>query len=262
MGCPWDALWNHSFKGKLAAPYMWYLTRKAVNDAPYVLYVTNEFLQRRYPANGRYIGCSDVSLPFLDEKVLKNRLNRIEHMNGNKPVVIGTIGAANVRYKGQQYVIKAIYRLNKQGYDFRYQVVGGGDRSFLMSLSEKYGISDKVQFLGSMPHEKVFEYLDNIDLYIQPSKQEGLPRALVEAMSRGCPAIGSNTGGIPELLNKELTFKKGSVKELCNLLKRINKEEMLKEAKRNFEKAKEYSEDLLERSRTAFYKEFVGISSN
>jgi len=183
-------------------------------------------------------------------------------MNGNKPVVIGTIGAANVRYKGQQYVIKAIYRLNKQGYDFRYQVVGGGDRSFLMSLSEKYGISDKVQFLGSMPHEKVFEYLDNIDLYIQPSKQEGLPRALVEAMSRGCPAIGSNTGGIPELLNKELTFKKGSVKELCNLLKRINKEEMLKEAKRNFEKAKEYSEDLLERSRTAFYKEFVGISSN
>jgi hypothetical protein len=47
---------------------MWYSTRKAVINAPYVLYVTNEFLQRRYPANGRHIGCSDVSLPLLMRK--------------------------------------------------------------------------------------------------------------------------------------------------------------------------------------------------
>jgi len=257
VGCPWDALWNHSIKGKLAAPYMWYSTRKAVINAPYVLYVTNEFLQRRYPANGRHIGCSDVSLPLLDEEILKNRLNRIEQRSGNKPIVIGTIGATNVRYKGQQYVIEAISYLNRQGYDFQYQVVGGGDRSFLMSLAEKYGVSHKVKFLGSLPHEKVFEYLDNIDLYIQPSKTEGMPRALIEAMSRGCPAIGSNTGGIPELLNKEFVFKKGSVKELCNLLKRLNKEEMQKEANRNFEKAKEYNKELLDQKRTAFFKEFV-----
>jgi glycosyltransferase involved in cell wall biosynthesis len=126
-----------------------------------------------------------------------------------------------------------------------------------MSLAEKYGVSHKVKFLGSLPHEKVFEYLDNIDLYIQPSKTEGMPRALIEAMSRGCPAIGSNTGGIPELLNKEFVFKKGSVKELCNLLKRLNKEEMQKEANRNFEKAKEYNKELLDQKRTAFFKEFV-----
>ncbi|HOA81142.1 MAG TPA: glycosyl transferase, partial [Defluviitaleaceae bacterium] len=61
VGCPWDALWNHSWKGKLVAPFMWYVTKKMVKNAPYVLYVTNDFLQRRYPSTGRTINCSDVA---------------------------------------------------------------------------------------------------------------------------------------------------------------------------------------------------------
>ena len=42
---------------------------------------------------------------------------------------------------------------------------------------------------------------DNIDVFIMPSLQEGLPRSMVEAMSRGCNVIGSRVGGIPELLD-------------------------------------------------------------
>ena len=40
-------------------------------------------------------------------------------------------------------------------------------------------------------------------VYIQPSRIEGLPRALIEAMSRGCACVGSSVGGIPELLNNQ-----------------------------------------------------------
>ena len=107
-----------------------------------------------------------------------------------------------------------------------------------------------MKFLGPLSHEEVFQYLDNVDIYIQPSKQEGLPRALVEAMSRGCPALGSKTGGIPELLNKDFIFQKGAVDEICALLERLDKETMYEEAIRNFEKAKEFDRDLLERRRT------------
>ncbi|HOA82197.1 MAG TPA: glycosyltransferase, partial [Defluviitaleaceae bacterium] len=186
VGCPWDAYWNHSWKGKLVAPFMRYATKKAVRNAPYVLYVTTEFLQRRYPSTGKTIGCSDVALPTLNESVLEARLHKIKQMTKHKPIVIGTTAAVDVRYKGQEYVIQAIAELNKQGYNFEYRLVGGGDKTYLQSIAENYGVADKVIFEGSIPHEKVFDYLDSIDIYVQPSKTEGLPRALIEAMSRGC----------------------------------------------------------------------------
>jgi len=178
-------------------------------------------------------------------------------MNKNNPVILGTIAAVNVRYKGQKYVIKAISKLNKQGYNFEYHLVGGGDNKYLKSIAVKYNVIDKVKFIGVLPHDEVFNFLDNIDIYIQPSKQEGLPRALVEAMSHGCPSLGSNIGGIPELIKSEYIFSNGSVSEICKLLKKMDKEEMKKEAKIVFEKAKEYSKELLDKKRFKFYKEFV-----
>ncbi|MGI5913081.1 MAG: glycosyltransferase, partial [Syntrophomonadaceae bacterium] len=178
VGCPWDAYWNHSWKGKLIAPFMRYATKKAVKNAPYVVYVTNEFLQHRYPTTGRTIGCSNVALPTLDESVLDARLHKIEQITKYKPIVLGTTAAVDVRYKGQEYVIQAIAELNKQGYNFVYRLVGGGDKARLQSIAEKYRVADKVIFEGSIPHERVFDYLDDIDIYVQPSKTEGLPRAL------------------------------------------------------------------------------------
>jgi len=256
VGCPWDALWNHGLKGKLIAPYMWLMTRRVVEYAPYVVYVTNEFLQRRYKTEGKNISCSNVSLPKVDQSVLERRIERIKEINGNKPIVVGTTAAVNVRYKGQEYVIEAISKLNKQNCNMEYHLVGGGDDGYLRSIAEKYNVMNKVKFLGALPHEKVFEYLDNIDIYIQPSKQEGLPRALIEAMSRGCPALGSRTGGIPELLSEEFIFRNGAVDEIAEILKKTNKEMMLKEARHSFEKAKEYDKNLLDTKRNIFFMKF------
>jgi len=253
VGCPWDAFWNHSWKGKLVAPFMWYATKKAIKNAPYVVYVTNEYLQGRYPCKGKTIGCSDVSLPTLDKNILRKRLNKIHYTSDNKPVVLGTAAAVNVRYKGQEYVIRAIAKLNKQGYDFEYHLAGGGDNSFLKFVAEKYGVTDKVKFIGSLTHEKIFNYLDDIDIYIQPSKTEGMPRALIEAMSRGCPCIGSSAGGIPELLEKDYVFTRGKYKEIIPILARINRSKMLDQAKRNFEFAKRFDKKILDDRRNGIY---------
>jgi glycosyltransferase involved in cell wall biosynthesis len=262
VGCPWDALWNHSWKGKLVAPFMWYSTKKAVKNAPYVLYVTNEFLQHRYSSTGKTIGCSDVALPTLVESVLEARLHKIKQMTKNKPIVIGTTAAVDVRYKGQDYVIQAIAELNKQGYNYEYRLVGGGDKARLQSIAEKYRVADKVIFEGSIPHERVFDYLDDIDIYVQPSKTEGLPRALIEAMSRGCPCIGSNAGGIPELLDNAYIFRSGNVKELVTILANFDVEKMVKQAKRNFEFSKGYAKEVIETRRNEFFKQFAESVEN
>lgn len=258
VGCPWDAYRYHSVKGKILAPVMATSTKRIIKKSPFVIYVTNNFLQSRYPSEGETISCSDVSLQPVNQNVLTNRINKIKNLDFKRePIVLGTIGAVNLSYKGQAYVIKAISKLNRIGKKFEYHLVGGGDNSKLKRLVEKYELNDYVKFLGSLPHEKVFSFLDNIDIYIQPSKTEGLPRALIEALSRGCPALGSNTGGIPELINREFLFKPGSVKDIYKLLKNMSMNTLLNEAKLNFEKAKAFEQNLLNKKRDIFYKKFV-----
>lgn len=136
-------------------------------------------------------------------------------------------------------------------------MAGGGDNGYLKSLAKKYYVLDKVKFIGSLSHDQVFNYLDNIDIYIQPSKTEGMPRALIEGMSRACPSFGTKAGGIPELLSKEYTFHVGSVNQICDLLMNLDKNSMEKLARMNFKKAKEYDGELLDEKRNEFYRMFA-----
>lgn len=256
VGCAWDSFWNHSFRGKLVAPIMWMGTKLVVRNAPYALYVTNQFLQKRYPSNGKILGCSDVSLPFISDEILLDRIIKISNINCNKSIVIGTVATLNVRYKGQQYIIRAIAKLRSKGYNFEYQLVGGGDNSYLQSVAKKYGVEKNIKFIGLLPHEKIFDWIDSIDIYAQPSKTEGMPRALIEAMSRGCPTIGSRVGGIPELIEDKFTFAIGDVKRICTLLIKMDKNNMNMQAQRNFQISKKYNKYILNQKRNILMNEF------
>lgn len=256
-GCVWDAYWNHSIKGKIVAPLLYIKTRKYIKNADFSVYVTKNFLQKRYPNNGRIESCSNVSLPEFDVGVLKNRIEKIQKKNINEPIIIGTTAAINVPYKGQEYIIKAISKMKSEGYDFVYELVGVGDKEYLEDVARKYNVQENVKFLGVLLHDDVIEWLDQVDIYSQPSKQEGLPRALVEAMSRGCPSIGSLTAGIPELLSEDCVFHKGNVNEICEILKKFSKEKMLETAKINFEKSKEFDSSIIEHRRTKIFKEYA-----
>ncbi|MEK1831888.1 hypothetical protein AAAC51_32355 [Priestia megaterium] len=77
VACPWDAYWNHSLKGKVVAPYVYLTTKQRVKAASSVMYVTREFLQKRYPNSKMTIGCSDVALPQLDASILERRLEKL-----------------------------------------------------------------------------------------------------------------------------------------------------------------------------------------
>ena len=257
VGCIWDSLWNHSLKGKILAPAAYLKMKKNVKNADYAVYVTEQFLQNRYPCNGKSIGCSDVLLDETNDTVLQNRIKKIREHKGK--YIIATTAAINVKFKGQQYVIKALGELKKRGINnFEYQMAGSGDKSFLEKEAGKYGVSDCVKFLGTLPHDKVFGWLDTVDLYIQPSRQEGLPRAMIEAMSRGLPAIGAKTGGIPELIEEQYIFDRNHkiTDGIVKCLESINKDELEKQAVKNFETAKKYNKDLLKKRRADFYKMF------
>jgi glycosyltransferase involved in cell wall biosynthesis len=257
VGCPWDGYWNHSIKGKIIAPFIKHTTARNVYKAPFVVYVTNEFLQNRYPTKGKSVNCSNVFITEYDGSLLERSLNRIRK---SEKLILGTAAGVNVRFKGQQYVIKAIGELKKQGVDnIEYQLVGAGDQTYLKTVAENNGIADKVKFLGSLPHEKVFQWLDTINIYVQPSRQEGLPRSVIEAMSRGLPCFGAKTGGIPELLEPEYIFSNtnNNIKEISLILKGYTKDRMEAQAIRNFQEAKQYLYENIEARRRPFYGEYA-----
>ncbi|MDO5759412.1 MAG: glycosyltransferase family 4 protein [Bacteroidota bacterium] len=261
VGCSWDSYWNHSLLGKIVAPYMYYKTKKAIKNAPYVYYVTKEFLQKRYPTKGKTVSCSNVVLDKLDKLVLERRLEKISKFDPRQRLVLGTAAAIDTRYKGHEYVIKAIPKLVKLGYNVEYRLAGGvtGQKpnTFLKDLAVSLGVNDRVVFCGSLSAKEIMSYYDDLDIYVQPSKQEGLPRAVIEAMSRGCPCIGTDIAGIPELLPDLCLFKKGRYDEIIKTLGYLLESDLAYLAMENYKHAKLYEREKLNRIREEFYYNFM-----
>lgn len=257
MGDAWDAYWNHGALGKVVAPIFYYATKKCVADGKYALYVTERFLQERYPCKGLTVSASNVLLNSVDEEVLKRKLASYDSPRPTDcPIIIMTTGAIDVAAKGQRFVIQAIPALNRKGIKVKYMIVGGGDKTKLETLANELGVADQVMIMGRQPLDKVFELLESVDVYIQPSLQEGLPRSVIEAMSKGCIVIGSTTAGTPELVPTECLVRRRSVSDIVErvtYVRGLTADECKAMSKRNFEKSKEYLADVLDARRNEFY---------
>ncbi len=260
VGCTLDAYWNHGLTGKVFALPAFIVMRHSVRNAPYALYVTSAFLQKRYPCRGKTAGISDVAIEPADQTVLEKRIHKIAEGGGT--IILGTAGAIDVAYKGQEFVIRAIPEIERAtGKTVRYELAGAGDPSRLKRIAEECCVSDKVRFLGTVKHDEIFSWFDSLDLYIQPSMLEGLSRAVVEAMSRGLPCVAAKAGGNPELIEKDYLFPKGNKRriptEIARCILRAEKDAE-RCAARNYERANGcYCRETLEASRNAFYLDFA-----
>lgn len=258
VGCSWDAMWNYDWRGKLLALPAFLRLRNVVARSPYAIYVTKEFLERRYPCKGKTTNASNVQITELDNNILNNRIEWINNSN-LETINLVTVADVDVRYKGQEYVIKALSKLKrKASTNYQYYLIGGGNPDFLKHIAQRYDVQDTIHFVGALSHDDVLKQLDSMDICIHPSKQEGLPRALIEAMSRALPSIGTKVAGIPELLPQQSLIRKGSVNDIVNAILRLsNKEIMLEEAKKNFLVASDYSADVINARRQLFIHNFV-----
>ena len=253
MSCGWDGLWNHGLMGKLAAPVMLFAVKRSLWSADYALYVTEEFLQKRYPCKNKTVGVSNVVINEISSEIRQKRSERLAQTD-YCDITLMTSGAVNVWYKGQHFVIRAIPLLNQMGVRVKYYCVGQGDPSYLKKVAQKCGVEDQVVFTGAVSHDEVFRFIDRCDIYIQPSLQEGLPRALVEAMSRGCPAIGARTGGIPELLPNSCIVRRKSVKDIANTVKKMLDNGLEQYSNKSFLRAEDFQSDKLDLKRNAYFE--------
>lgn len=132
-----------------------------------------------------------------------------------------------------------------------------GNGFFLRRLIKKYNLQNEVKIIGVKVHNEVFNWLNEVDLYIQPSYQEGLCRIIVEAMSMACPILASNVGGNKELLNKNFLFDKGNINQIVDKIIEFNNEMFIKASKENFDNSKKYIKNILDKKRDNFYLSFI-----
>jgi phosphatidylinositol alpha-1,6-mannosyltransferase len=263
LGDPWTVYGPGCVGGILRPLYRQVLTRqlkRICRNATAVSYVTRSSLQRRYPASpGTFVtSWSDVQIKgaIATEAELEQRIALISGL-ANRPAVLGFIGTLEVSYKGADVLLRAVSACRAQGVKVVANLVGTGKLlSKYQRLSEKLGIADYVVFLGQLrAGGPIFQFLDSVDLFVMPSLGgEGLPRAMIEAMARGCPCIGSNVGGIPELLEPTDVVEPGDPAALASKIKRklVSLPELARMARRNRNVAKDYQPEYTQAAEFAF----------
>lgn len=119
---------------------------------------------------------------------------------------IGALGRM-VEKKGFDILIRACGMLKQKGVAFHLEIAGDGTmREELEGLVRSLDLSPDVAFGGALSHNRVADWLGELDLFVLPCKRDrhgdmdGIPVALMEAMLSGVPVISTKISGIPELV--------------------------------------------------------------
>lgn len=83
----------------------------------------------------------------------------------------------------------------------RFAVIGKGvEEPSLRALAGKLGVSGRVHFLGEIQNADIVHYLHASDIFVRPSRSEGMGNSFIEAMAAGLPVIATQEGGIADFL--------------------------------------------------------------
>ena len=127
------------------------------------------------------------------------------------PPLLGALGRM-VEKKGFDVLVSACDILKKEGMVFKLQLAGGGPlKAELEDMASSMGVLDTIDFIDSISHEKVPEWIKSLDIFVLPCQKDkhgdmdGIPVVLMEAMLSGVPVITTRISGIPELVVDNVT---------------------------------------------------------
>ena len=255
---PYDVFAPGSVKNPLRPFFRWFfprMLRRTCAGATSAAYVTEHALQRRYPPAQEAFSTHYSSVELPEIAFVKTPRSITQDKKTFTLICVGTLGQL---YKAQDVLIDAIAICVQEGLDLKLVLVGDGKhREELENQARELGIGERVEFRGWLAAgDPVRQELDRADLFVLPSHQEGLPRAMIEAMARGLPCIGSNVGGIPELIPTEDMVTAGDITGLATKICEVvsDTQRMEKMSVRNLEKAKNYRNEVLRDRRNTFYR--------
>ena len=260
MGDPWEVFGRYGVGHPLRVFFRYYLAWhqwRTIRRASAVCYVTQNSLQKRYPAreDAFSIGVSNIDLKS-QQIAAHERTGKLS--NENEIFKLVSVGSLAQLYKGADVMLRAMTHLQNRARHFHLTWVGGGIyKDEMIKAAASLGIADCVSFVGQVTAgDAIIARLDAADLFILPSRTEGLPRALIEAMARGLPAIGSRVGGIPELLEMDEMFESGDDRALANMIEAISVDphRQMMMSQRNLQKSRAFTVNRIDEQKQKFLK--------
>ncbi len=133
---------------------------------------------------------------------------------------ITTVGAISFR-KGIDIIIDEFVNLNL-AHKIELNIVGPViDKGLKQRIDNLFISNIDIICHGILKKDEVIGLLDITDLYIQASRSEGLPRSVIEAMSRGVPVVSSNLPGLKGIVDEQFQFKLNHKGDLRNIVKNV-----------------------------------------
>ena len=186
--------------------------------------------------HSKRIACPPIDIASKIQVVPNGvEIRRRRDFEGEKLLYVGRL----TRKKGVEYLISAMKLVR----DVDLLVVGDGpDRDRL----ERMALGLRVEFVGQIAPDRIYQYLMQAKILILPSLYEGMPNVILEAMAVGVPVIATRVGGIPDLVKDGetgLLVEPGSVDELTQGIKKLIEDDDLRKklANNSFEEAKKYT---------------------
>lgn len=214
----WD-IWVRTFLIRL-------VYKNIYKQADYIQVISN-FLKKR--AENLGAKCSIEVVPNgVESQKHKNTENLSIGRQAQKQDIKRIITVSRlVKKNGVEYLIKAFSILNKssksQVLSCKLIIIGSGKlRLELENLVNKLSLKNKVEFLGQVSNDQVYEKLAQADIFVRSSLSEGLGNAFLEAMAVGIPVIATPVGGIPDFLKDGETGWFCKVKDPKSIAEKIN----------------------------------------
>jgi glycosyltransferase involved in cell wall biosynthesis len=203
------------------------------------------FLSRKFKYGSgrvdRFVAISRTVASVLEKKGVPGKRIRVIYSSidsdlfnprGREESEIFRIGTASSleKKKGLDMVLNALVECSGQLDRFRYKAAGiGPEQESLERMAEETGLKDNVEFPGYV--EDMPEFYRSVDLYILPSRAEGLGVSLLEAGACGAVAAGSDIPGINEVIRNNidgLLFKRDDVNDLARVIVKAYEDEGLR----------------------------------
>ena len=110
-----------------------------------------------------------------------------------------------MKLKGVDLLIEAFAQLEQEHRHLKLQIIWDGEERFALEKQvEALGLWDKISFLWYQTPEKVYsDFLPHIDVFVNPSLQEGLPTTVIEALFAQCITVATDVGGTREIADRE-----------------------------------------------------------
>lgn len=227
----------HFYKGApLINWILYYPVEKYLSRYTHVLITINKEDYERAKAfhakRVEYVPGVGIDTEKIQAVQVDRKIKRKELFIPEDAMVLLSVGEVN-RNKNHQLAIKAVSKLKKR--NLYYIICGKGRKtSYIGWLSEKLKVKDQIRLLGF--REDVIEIGKCADIFIFPSRREGLGLAAIEAMACGLPLVTSNVHGMNDYSEDGVTGYKVAPNDVRGLAEKIEQLYENETERKNMEK--------------------------